>query len=338
MGIRLQQICCFLLFTLGVSSADVTTKTVTNVKANNLLPKLFAERLVEQLKAQLPGATVWRLKGDRALGEVNHSTGIIDYKAETVTLMDVPNKTFLTVPLAGLTAMALTQASTLNQPSSRETDGLKFDTEVRKTQRTETLLGIQTEETVVILDIDAPNAPTLGGRIKIELHFWLAAPAEIQHFPALKELAAFSLRAKSPHNALELVEKIVAPFPGLGDSVRVPMSKILRASGPPLKVQVLMFSPVLKQITDVLILSKQKLPPGADLSGPLATITMEMTDISDQVLEEALFQIPTGFEMLKIGPGTEGTPANSPSDTEIKNGIAQPNSLLRPSLKRDPLR
>lgn len=299
--------CLAVLIATGPGRADVTISNSAEVNISPLLPPSMADPIKKQLASQIPGNSIWRMKGDKVSMLVDGSLGIIDYGKNTITLIDSANRQYITAPLAGFTALAVKEQTQQVEAAKVPGDGMTSSASIRKTGERLVVRDIQTEETLLSMNVDAPNSPNFPGGLKLEMRFWLAAASEVQRIPALRELSAFSTRTKGPANALELVEQLLAPFPGVGVTLRAPMKKILESSGPPLQTQIRFYSPMLKQLTDLVLLTGQKLPPGADPSGPLGEITVTLTGISNESIPDSVFEIPDGYKALTFSGSADAS-------------------------------
>jgi hypothetical protein len=297
--------CLAVIIASSTTWADVTVTTSVEIHVSPLLPRSMADPMEKQLASQLPGKSVSRMKGNKVSMVVDGSLGIIDYGKNTITLIDAANRQYVTVPLAGFTTMAEASANKQDDVPKATVEGLKSSADVKKTGQRLVIQDIQTEETLVTLNVDAPNSPNFPGGVKMEMRFWLAMPSEVQRLPALKELAAFAARARGPMNSLEVIEQIAKPFPGLGETLRAPMKAILQSSGPALKMQIRIFSPMLQQLTELIRLSGQPLPPGADPSGPLAEINFLLGGLSGDAIPDSAVDIPAGYQAMAFGGGAK---------------------------------
>ncbi len=225
--------------------ADLTVRQQTVVKLGPGLPSGMTDAAKQQMDSVLPAETTLRVKGNRCSSSGGVLGAVTDYDKGEVTLLNSKTKEFATVPLAGYAAKIADAMPHQQMPDGalQMLQSLKFDVQTKKTGQTGLIGGIQAEEYLVALSLAMPG---LAAGIKMEMHNWMAAPAELARIPALRELAACSARTPNGFDLNQALQKMFAQLPGVADKFLGPLEELRKNSGSlSLKTQTAIYAPAL---------------------------------------------------------------------------------------------
>jgi hypothetical protein len=263
---------------------DVTMRHTMALRFDGAMPPIAVETIQAQLETMLSQGTMVRIKGDRVSASMGPLTSITDYAKGTITVLDPKTKRVATSTIAEY-ARQLGVARKTPAGSAevqRAFEGLKVDVSTEKSGQTQTIQGMAAEERVVKLAMQIPGIPGQG--MRVEIHVWMASPEEMQSRPALRELAAYSARAKNGMDPLELLTKAFSAMPAVSEKVRGPFEEMVKgAGGQLLQMRADYFLPALGE---------------GDASMKLA---MELAELSTAPIAEAAFETPAGYRTAPMG-------------------------------------
>jgi TonB family protein len=341
------------LCAMQAGRADLTMRHTLTIKFGSFLPPQAMDAIRQQLGNRMPEGTLVQVKGDRVCASMAKMFSVTDYAKGQITLVDPETRRFATVPLADYPAkiLAAQKLPAMSPDAQRIFDNMKLDVKASKTGQTATIQGIRTEENLLVFSLEV----TAGIQMRMEIHNWTAGVDELQGRPELRELAAYVGRPKGPLNPVEMVTKILAAVPGMGEKLREPMQEIMKASGGAvIRMQAATYMPAMAQ-------AMGGGAPGAT-GEPAAEVTMELAELSAAPIPDSRFEVPAGYQTAAMEdllgaffpaaqhaaqPATQGgpkaeiprgetgriqtaTPAPAPGVLRVGNGVSAPQILERP--------
>jgi TonB family protein len=130
--------------------------------------------------------------------------------------------------------------------------------------------------------------------VRLEIHQWLATPAEFSRMSDLKDIAGCSAGLAASADPSGMIEKVLGPLvgaKGLSDAIK----ELATVQGKfTVKTQVELFAPAM-----VAMLQKQGgqgVPANADATAPLMEVTFNLAEISTAPVPDTVFQVPDGYQ------------------------------------------
>ena len=252
-----------------------------------------------------------RVKGGRCSYSFGPLSMIIDAAKGELTLLNPSKKQFATIPAASY-ADRLTAAQPFPAAAQQALQNIKMDVQSSKTGQTAVINGIQAEDNQVVLTMDVPGSPV---SIRMEMHEWLAAAAELDRVAPLKELAGCSAAAGSADPS-SMLQKLFGQMPGAGEKLSEAVRALSANKGTPgLKTEMAMYMPGLAALI-------QAQAGGAaapvDANAPIMTMLMSLSELSLNPVPDSEFQIPADYkeapleDLYKALSGGRTGPAQPP--------------------------
>ena len=264
--------------------ADLTMRHTLTIKFGSFLPPQAMDAIRQQLGNRLPEGTLVQVKGDRVCASMAKMFAVTDYAKGEITLVDPETRRYATVPLADYpaTILAAQKLPSLSPDAQRIFDNMKLDVKSSKTGQTATIHGIRTEENLLVFSLDV----TAEMHMRMEIHNWAAGGDELQRTPELRELAAYVGRPKGALNPVEMVTKVLAALPGMGEKLREPMQEMMKASGGAvIRMRAATYMPAMTQAMG-----------GGATGEPVAEVTMELSELSAAPIPDSRFEVPAGYQ------------------------------------------
>ena len=276
------------------SRADLTFRQSFDVKFGSLLPPDAVEAVNKQLLASgFPSEVVTRVKGEKVSSTFGSVTSIIDCSTDQMTLLNPAAKKYATVPMADYPGtLAVSQ---LNSPAIQKMfQDLKFDVQTNKTGRTGMLNGIRAEEFEMTLSFELPGSHQTPAGFKMVLQQWIASPEESNRIPAIQEFAGYSARVQNKMNSYDVMQKVFAQLPGLGDKLRGPLEELRKTNGSlVLKMHMAGYMPAVAQMF-------QTMQKEGDPNAPLFEISMNLAELSTGAVPDSVFLAPADYETAPL--------------------------------------
>jgi hypothetical protein len=157
-------------------------------------------------------------------------------------------------------------------------DAMKSTVDSKKTGRTETILGIQAEETesVITMSIPAPQGGA-GFSTKLVMRSWNAGPEEVLRNQAVREFTGYNIWSNYFMNPVGNMQKIFGNMPAFADSFKVFYDAMSKNHTMLLRIRMEMF-----MRTDT----------------PMFQVTTQAVELSSAPVEEAIFQVPAGYQAV----------------------------------------
>ncbi len=258
-----------LLSVLALSAAylgaDVTIRYKTEMKSGVNAPM------------PAPAAHDIYMKGNQGATTDGEQTTIVDFVKQEITLVDTGRKKFATIPASQYGDAIAKMVPQMNMAGITP-ESLKSKVDSKKTGRTETILGVLTEETETNLSMDIPMPPGTpatgmkGMGMKMVMQAWNAAPAETMRVPAIHQLTGFNLWQSYFMNGAQMVARML---PGAGPD----LVEALKGQNAVMRSSMKMFMVM----------------PGMDSDSPMMEMTTEIVSLSTDPVDDSVFRIPAGF-------------------------------------------
>ncbi len=234
-----------------------------------------------------------RVKGEKVSSRFGSVTTIMDCNNDQITFMNPETRKYATVPMAAYPG-ALPVSATDSQAMEKMFQNLKFDVQTKKTGRSGMLNGIRADEYEMVLSFDMPSAHQTSSGFKMVIQQWIASPEETDRIPAIQEFAGYSARVQNKMNSYDVMQKVFAQLPALGEKLRGPLEELRKInSSLVLKMHVAGYMP---SVALMLSSNRQGPLPAFDADAPLFEISMNLTELSTGAIPDSAFLTPEGYE------------------------------------------
>lgn len=260
------------------------------------------------------GETKQYLKGQKMMTQSGNTTTILDFDAQTITLINNSQKTYTVQKFSELGA---TLASS----------GMDVNANVKETGQHRNINGFNATQLVMTMNVENPQLKQSGMKMAMEMEFWISPDV-----PGASEMRAFYQRnaAKFPWSAMS---GGAAGAPGMQAAMADMQKKLSTMNGVPVleivhmkmsggasdqaaqAQQAMQSDPRMAQARAKLEEMAKAGGPGADMAkqqlarmqpaggasgGPGGTdVTMESTGFSTASIPDSVFTIPVGFTQSK---------------------------------------
>lgn len=319
-----------LLSAPALLHADTTIRSKMSMKVAEGLPPAAAEQMAKAQQAQYPRETVVQLKGDRGYSNTGRTISVMDLTKQQITLIDPEHKLFATVYVKDFPGVIAAATPALPPAAQQFLQTIKPEFSSQKTGKTDTILGIQAEETEWTITLQMPVPPGMPpGRegikpgdmiplMKMVLRIWTPLPSEVTRVPALTEYAAHSWKPISADPATSM-KQLLPNFPGLSEGLAKMAEEVGKNTGPALRTHLELYMPVLGQLAGMMQGKNQQLLGTYDPSTPFVQSDNEVVEISTNPIDASVFDVPSGYtsttlpDLLKaMRPAPPPRPANLP--------------------------
>jgi hypothetical protein len=293
--------------------ADVTVRYKTDFKLGSFVPPAVQQQFSTQ-KLPFPPVMVMQIKGDKGYTNAGLTASLLDFNKQQITMMDSTHKLFATVYMkdfpgelgAGMPAMPA-----IPPMAQKILDSVTSNFSARKTGRSDTILGVQVEESELTLAIELPvpaDLPLPPGMfkpgeivtvMKVVIQIWTATPSEVSRVPALNEFGAH-MSAMRLVNSAGWMQGMFGRLPGFAQGFAPMLDYFSKSTTPMLRSRSEIYLPVLAQIAQTMQTQAQKLPPGLDANSPLAETNTEAIEISAAALDDSIFQVPADYQPTSL--------------------------------------
>jgi len=272
----------------AICRADITLHYTLDFKVSDAAPAAMTAPLKQQMAAMLPTSQLVRLKGTKTLSVIGPLSGIVDSADSTITLLNPATKQFAKMSMTDYIA-SLQPALAMPAAAQQALASMSFDVSSSDTGQTGMVAGIRATERLLTLamSMNLPGVPTPAGPLmRVEMHMWRASPDDFGRIPALREYAASVERAMTVFNPTQAMQQMFSQMPGFGDKFAAAMQDMSKGNLT-VKMQESIFMPIMAQLV-----------PGADPKLPMMEISMNLADISEAPLDDALFQPPSDYQSV----------------------------------------
>jgi hypothetical protein len=296
-----------------VLHADVTVRYKTDFKLGSFLPAAAQQQISSQ-KLPFPPVMVVQIKGDKGYSTAGLAASLLDFTKQQITVLDSTHKLFATVYMKdfpGEIGAAMPTMPSIPPAAQKILESIKSNFSVRKTGRTDMILGVQVEESELTLTIQMPvpaDLPLPPGMfqpgeivtvMKMVMQIWSATPAELARVPALGELGAH-MSATRLMNPAAWLQQMLGRLPGFVEGATPMLDYFSKSNSPTLKSHGEIYIPVMARIAQLQQAQGQKPPAGLDADAPLLEINSEATELSDAALDDSIFVVPADYQSTTL--------------------------------------
>jgi len=236
------------------------------------------------------------MKGHKGRLTSARSVTIADFDKRQVTLLDTTNRKYATIPVAEYTSKMEALLAQFTPGPLPEAQGIlagvKSKTSTRKTGRTETILGVQSEEPEATLSMELPmpaGTPAVGSlEMKMVMTIWSAQPDEILRVPGIRELMAFDIWQQYTMNPVGMFEKIVPA--AMGESLTKFFNETAKDKTVVMRTGMTMYMTAFGALAQA--------QPGAPVDNaaePFMEMKQAVEEFSTNDVDAALFEIPKDY-------------------------------------------
>ena len=267
--------------------ADLTMRYTITFKLGSFLPPQALDAMKQEMGNRIPEGTTVQIKGDRVYTSMGRMISIVDYASGQITVIDPETKRYATVPLADFPAKAVSaqKLPPMSPDAQRIFDNMKLDVKSSKTGRTETIQGMRTEETLMVLTMEV----TTGMQMRTEIHNWKAGLEDLKGTPAMRELAVWAGRPKAGLDPVDVVTKVLEGMPGMGEKLRAPMQEMMKAAGGAvIRTRLATYMPMMAQTL------------GGTADQPVAEVATDLAELSTEAVPDSRFEVPAGYQTASM--------------------------------------
>lgn len=258
----MKTILIFALFSTSLVHADVTVRFRAGAKTLAAPPEPDETQEI-------------RMKGGKGAASAGGETTIIDFATQRITVIDTARKKFAT-----LSAKDYEDQMAAAMPQMAfGASGLagKARIESRKTGRTETILGVATEETETTVSMEL-SLPGVTDAQKMAIRFvrqeWSATAMETLRVPAVHQLTGYNL-----WQDYLMDTAVIGKMFGQGDAS---IAEAFKTNPGALRWNMKMYMST----------------PGMDASSPFMEMNYEVVSLSTDPVDASFFEIPAGYEPI----------------------------------------
>lgn len=299
-----------------VLRADVTLRYKNEIKAGASATPLL-QFLSKAKNPFISQSSVIQIKGSQAYVTTGAFVTIMDFSKQLITLIDPEHKQYTTVYMKDYADQVLSilpgGKTVAPADAQRLADLMKTSFSSEKTGRTDTVLGIQVEETQLTLTMDSvspsgaapsPDATQASPQqhlMRMVIHIWTATPSEIERVSALQELVkTYGSDTNAVMNPDGIMEKTFSQFPGMGADFTKMMDELAKTKAVTLKSEIEIYSPMLVNALKSMPQDGQTAHPDVDPEAPLMEIHMDAVELSAAPIADSLFEVPDDCHVTTV--------------------------------------
>ena len=298
MRVPLTPLTAALVLSSFVVHADITLRYKNDHKFASL-PRSFGA-IISRMQTLMPPFAVVQVKGDKAYSSGGNLAAITDFSAQEITLFNSTLKTFATMPMKDY-ADKWEAAMPVPTPNPSASAGLKSTVASRKTGRTNTILGVQAEETEAIISFDATDANgrlPAGPIVKEVLQIWTAQDSEVLRLPLVREWAGYSAYRNYLIDPLGAIRKMFVKLPGLGGDFTTLLEE--SAKRLVLKTHVELYMPGLIASLLAQPMENGDASPTIDPNAPVMEMNSEIVEFTAVPVDEKVFRLPNDYQLVPV--------------------------------------
>jgi len=335
--------------------ADSTVSYKYDIKPGAGAPARMLGPILEAAKSKMPTSTVIQIKGKLARATSLPFVTVSDFDKQVVTVIDPAHTQFATVYMKDYQdeVLSLLQSSMPSMPADAQKimDSMQSSFSSQNTGKTDTVMGIQVEETEMTLVVTMPAKPGATPStdatpaaepqvlLQMVIHMWTALPSEVERVPALKEFSTVygDPGANQVMNPTGSMGKMFGSLPGMGKGFASMMEAMQEKKAILLKTQFEMFMPMAQAM-----LAAQAREKGtdqaqtSDAAAPFMEMTMEVENISAAPIDDSVFAVPRDYRLVSVPeflksfmpalPAAEATDSATPSAPVASKAEAAPQN------------
>src|SRR5690349_11805004 len=186
------------VYSAGTAFGDASFRQVMEIKFNVPMP---AGAAPSGFPFNGPMEIVCQVKGQRAYSSFGQMASIMDSGKNELILLDTAGKRYATTTLSDyMSKIAQTSGAAgaeMPEAARQILQNMQFKVESRDTGHTETISGINTTESEILLSISIPMPVPVPGtngnglEISGTFHIWKPNAGEIERMPVLREVNGY---------------------------------------------------------------------------------------------------------------------------------------------------
>ncbi len=286
-----------LLLILSVSwvRADVTLRYTSKNQFTSLLPSAIMDQVMSQRGVQLPTSLAVRLKGTKGYSQFGKIEFLTDLARQEATLLDREGKRYATAPLKEVSDRLAKSMPQMPSEAQRMLGAMRGTFQSKKTGRKDVIMGIEAEETEGVFTVAGGAA---GGTpmMKMVIQFWAAKPAEVQRIGSLREFVSYGERSSAFFSPAGMIRQMTGRIAGFAEGIASMIDEMQRNKSVMLKAHMEMQMPFMARMAERMAKAGESVPEGFDPNQPFVTLDQLLVEISDAPIDDAVFQVPEGFQ------------------------------------------
>jgi hypothetical protein len=306
---------CILLIP-SLLTADVTLTYKTENTLSPTLPPAFAQTLGAAHILSAPSGRKIAIRGGKFYANISQMDIIADLPNDKLTLIDSPNKHYVTVPVSQYADQMAGAMPKLPASMQGLLASIKLTVDSKLTGRTAEIQGIQAEEHEIVLTVGIPmgQGGPLSPVMKIVMQLWRAKPEEIARNPALQEFLASGFQTLSGTNPAESIQKMLSQFPGIADSLAAFSKEAIDTHSVTLRMHAEVSMPILAMMAPRAAAGASP-APAADPNAPIMEINEELTSISTAPIPDSTFLVPDSYTAVPLADFMSAVMPKPPAPT-----------------------
>ena len=302
-----------LLLVAPVVHADGSLRFKATFKLGSMIPPALLQQGGKPMPTIEPIVSVIRVQGNKEYAGSELHPVIYDFSTQQVTVLDPAGKHFATVYTTDYLpqlATAFPAMPTLPPQAKAILQTMKAVFSSKKTGRTDSVLGVQVNESVWTISLELPaNALPLPGAAntpdgtitiaRVVAHSWNANSDDVANNPALKEVMAHKGSAFTGLYNPESFLKVLTDYPGIHDPLAAAIGRYMNNPPVTLKMEAEIYMPIMAQIAPMMA-AQGKLPPDFNPNAPLGEIDVVADQLSAAPIDPAVFQVPVDYTSMPL--------------------------------------
>jgi hypothetical protein len=285
------------------AKADVTIRYKSDVQLASFLPPEIFDQFNKSLKPGLDAAVqTIRMKDGKAASLTGNFSCLVDFNKQELSLLDGENKRVAIVPAAKFNESWAGSMPQIPEQARKMFESMKVDFQSRLTGQSEVIQGVQAEEREFVLSMEmpVPGEEEAIPAMKLVMRIWTAKPEEALRVQAIRELTAYNLWTSFVMNPVQGMGKIFSYMPGFGEGMNRMMAELSKSKTVMLRTETKLYSSFFVQLAQRMQQQGKPLPEGFDPDSPLVDVTQNVAELSTAPLEDAVFQVPEGYQRAPI--------------------------------------
>jgi len=269
--------------------ADVTVRYKTEFKSASGLPG--GEQAFAAVAKAIPAESIIRVKGQKAFTTMGGFTAIMDLAKQQLTLLDPAGKRYATVAMKDYADRIKGVMPEIPAEVKAAMAAIKPVIDSKLTGRADTVQGVQVEERQITLAISMPgmgDGPSAEPLMKMVMQVWTAKAGESERLPAMREFAAYSKSSSQIMDPASALKSIFGMIPGVGDAMSKVFEQMDSGNSPMMRMDEALYMGAIPGV------------PAATAGQPLISIHQEVAELSTAPVEDAVFQIPEGYQAATL--------------------------------------
>jgi len=295
---------------------DSTVRYKNEIKLSDLMAQVLGPA-ANSLTSVLPATTMIRVKGKLSYSSTAYFDTVNDYEKQVITLVDAKHNQYATVYMKDYEAEVLSMLPgskpAMAPDAQKVLDSMKTTFSSEKTGKTDKVLGIEIEETVMRLSMSMPAAPGSPASsdtaaapdpkpmMEMVIHIWTVPPSEMDRVPALKEFAAVygDAHANASQKISAFMNRMFSSMPGIGSGFSSMMEKLAENKGAILRTELEMYMPQVQEM--MAAQAKLKNPDQTvDTSAPFFQVKVEADVASGEPIADSVFEVPRDSHLVSV--------------------------------------